>query len=113
MRRVLQNDITGVLAVAQGTCIICGNSTRRKPNPMRPCCSKCEKTAPTAVTCPGAFLPGSNAASKVAQAAIDEASKTPEQRLGESLKRDDKGRIMLRRECQRDARRFGTTAVFD
>jgi hypothetical protein len=54
---------------ARARCILCGNLTRRKKNPRRPCCRKCEKTAPTAITCPAAFL-GSHA-DKVAKAAMD------------------------------------------
>jgi hypothetical protein len=41
-----------------GTCILCGKSTRRKPSTLRPCCRKCEKTAPVAVTAPGLFTRG-------------------------------------------------------
>lgn len=63
-----------------GECILCGRSTRRKLNPLRPCCRKCEKTAPVAFTCPGAFTKG--AAGKVAQAAQDQVRRMIEKAAG-------------------------------
>lgn len=33
-------------------------TTRRKPNPARPCCRRCEHTAPTAIVCPAVFSDG-------------------------------------------------------
>lgn len=55
----------------QGQCVVCRKSTRRKPNPCRPCCRKCEKTAPVAISCPGLFTRGP--AAIVARAAEQEA----------------------------------------
>jgi hypothetical protein len=54
-------------------CIVCGADTRRKPNPKRPCCRKCEKTAPTAVSSPGLFTRGPAALiAKAAMRAVEE-----------------------------------------
>lgn len=58
----------------KGKCILCHKSTRRKPNPMRPCCLKCERTAPVAVSCPGAFLDRPGPANGIAKLAIAAAS---------------------------------------
>jgi hypothetical protein len=41
-----------------GRCILCNSQTRRKPSITRPCCNKCEKTAPVAISCPGLFTKG-------------------------------------------------------
>ncbi len=46
------------LAARYGICVVCGRSTHRIPNQQRPCCDRCEKTAPTAISCPGAFTTG-------------------------------------------------------
>lgn len=50
-------------------CILCLRLTRRKLNPLRPCCSKCEKTAPVAVTAPALFADRGPAA-QVARSAM-------------------------------------------
>ena len=56
-----------------GKCIVCGKSTRRLLNSRRPCCRKCEKTAPTVFTAPGLFTRGP--AAKVAEAIMRNCQK--------------------------------------
>jgi hypothetical protein len=51
-----------------GRCLLCGKPTRRKHDPRRPCCRKCEKTAPVVFTAPGLFV--NDVAGKVARAVI-------------------------------------------
>jgi len=51
-----------------GKCVLCGKSTRRVHNPYRPCCGRCEKTAPTVFTTPGLFV--NDVAGKVARAIV-------------------------------------------
>lgn len=55
-------------------CVICGQSTRRKINPRRPCCSRCEKTAPSCVSSPGCFEHGTSPAATLARKVIAEVS---------------------------------------
>jgi hypothetical protein len=38
-------------------CVIC-NTERKYINESKPCCNKCEKTAPTCISCPGLFTVG-------------------------------------------------------
>lgn len=51
-------------------CIICGKPTHRKPNPYRPCCRKCERTASMAVQAPRLFLDRPGPAQTVARAVL-------------------------------------------
>ena len=52
-----------------GRCILCDRSTRRKVNQNRPCCRKCERSAPMAIVCPALFCDKGPAAG-VARAAM-------------------------------------------
>lgn len=58
------------LSDGYGLCIACGHSTRRKLSALRPCCRKCERTVPVAMSAPATFTRG--AAGKLARLAESE-----------------------------------------
>lgn len=52
-------------------CITCNGPLRRKLNPNRPCCRKCERKVPMAIQAPGLFTKGPAAlAAKAASDAV-------------------------------------------
>lgn len=67
----------------QGKCILCGKSTRRNQNTARPCCNRCEKTAPVALTAPVLFARG--VAGQVAQAAMEASAASAERSHNERV----------------------------
>ena len=58
-----------------GKCILCGKSTRREKNPLRPLCNICEEHAPVCMSAPGLFMDSANPAGMLAKATYKLAEK--------------------------------------